>query len=219
MSCARCPIAHVSNTKCPFHPRQRDRGDVLCSEGTPADRVWLVKQGLVVLSRSPRHGAAAVAWTVRRPASFVGLEAIVGPTYRDTATCATSTVTCSVPLEAMNRLLADGARTVLEHVVTVCTDDARVWTGSAATRVASWLLDTEREGLADSLPRHTIAELLDMQPETLSRVLVQLAQAGAIAPSRREIKIVDRERLRQLAGDRTAAPPDRGDASSAPPTG
>lgn len=39
-----------------------------------------------------------------------------------------------------------------------------------------------------------------MEPETLARALVQLAQTGAIAPSRREIKIIDHERLAQLAG-------------------
>jgi CRP-like cAMP-binding protein len=198
VSCARCPISHAAHSKCPFRPKQRERGEVLCTEGSPADRVWLLKQGVVVLSRAS-HGGAAVAWTVRRPASFVGLEALIGPSYRDTAICATSAVVCSVSRQAMDALLAVEARPVLEQVIAVCVDDARVWTGSAAARVAGWLLDTESSGLADSLPRHVIAELLDMQPETLSRVLVQLAQAGAIEPSRREIKIIDRDRLRQLA--------------------
>jgi hypothetical protein len=39
-----------------------------------------------------------------------------------------------------------------------------------------------------------------MQPETLSRALVQLARAGAIEPTRREIEITDRDRLVDLAG-------------------
>jgi hypothetical protein len=34
----------------------------------------------------------------------------------------------------------------------------------------------------------------------LSRALVQLARAGAIEPTRREIRIIDRDRLVELAG-------------------
>jgi hypothetical protein len=39
-----------------------------------------------------------------------------------------------------------------------------------------------------------------MQPEALSRARVELSRAGAIEPTRREIKIVDRDRRVELAG-------------------
>jgi CRP-like cAMP-binding protein len=200
VACVRCGVAHVSHATCPFAIKQRERGDVLYTEGGRADRVWLLKQGVVVLSRSAHADGAAVAWTVRRPTCFLALEAIVEPTYRDTATCASSVLVGSTSRETMDALLDANARVVLEQVIATSAGDARVWTGSAVARVASWLLDAGGPGLTDGVPRHMIAELLGMQPETLSRALVQLAQAGAIEPSRREIKIVDRDRLARLAG-------------------
>ena len=141
-----------------------------------------------------------IAWAVRRPGSFVGLEAILESSYRDTATCVSPVLAGSVSRETMDALLDVNARAVLEQVLATSAGDARVWTGSATARLACWLLDAEGRELADTMPRHVIADLLGMQPETLSRALVQLARAGAIELTRRAIKILDRDRLVQLAG-------------------
>jgi CRP-like cAMP-binding protein len=90
--------------------------------------VALWPSGLViVLSRSAGHAGAMIAWAVRRPGSFVGLEAILEPTYRDTATCVSPVLAGSVSRETMDTLLDVNARPVLEQVLATSAGAARVW--------------------------------------------------------------------------------------------
>jgi CRP-like cAMP-binding protein len=65
-------------------------------------------------------------------------------------------------------------------------------------RVAAWLLDAA-PGEMGALPRHVVAELLGMQPETLSRALAALAEAGAIEVTRRRIDVRDHAALEDAA--------------------
>jgi len=69
--------------------------------------------------------------------------------------------------------------------------------GSAPRRAARWLLDVGEPVVR--LGRATLAGLLGMQPETLSRALAVLVRAGAIALARGRIEIRDVDSLRVAA--------------------
>jgi CRP-like cAMP-binding protein len=76
--------------------------------------------------------------------------------------------------------------------------------GPAAVRVASYLLEQlERGARSDgcivlAAPKKTIASLLNLTPETLSRVLRSLVEEGVLTVSGRRIRVRNRAQLARL---------------------
>jgi len=76
--------------------------------------------------------------------------------------------------------------------------------GPAAVRVASYLLEQlERGARSDGCivlpaPKKTIASLLNLTPETLSRVLRNLVEEGVLTVSGRRIRVRNRAQLARL---------------------
>lgn len=209
VSCASCPCGHAagigSGGSCPLIDRRKERGEYLFFEGEPATHVWFVKRGTVVLARGSGEGEGQErARAVRKAGAFVGLEALVQPTYLDTARVTSSTTVCGATLAAVNAWLgAPGtpARVALEQVLRATGDDAPRAAGpdgNAVRRVARWLLADQQS--AGPLPRRDVAGLLGMVPETLSRALAQLSDLGAVEVTRRSLRVRDPSALRAAAG-------------------
>jgi CRP-like cAMP-binding protein len=188
--------------------RERTAGQVLYVEGDRADYVWFVKSGTVVLHRAAddQRGEGR-ARAVRFAGSFIGLEALVEPIYRDTARATTDVVLCGATREGMDAWLGPAgtpARTALE--LTLRADPASAPTpsapgdGSALQRVARWLSTEGPRGATLTLPRKIVADLLGMRPETLSRSLTKLADEGAIESRRTHLRIIDDQLLASIAG-------------------
>jgi CRP-like cAMP-binding protein len=192
--------------------RRRPAGALLCAAGEPAEKIFFVKHGTVLLSRDPDDaGTSGVAWAVRRSGSLVGVEALVRATYLDTARAVTDVVVCVATREHMEtwlRTREPAARSVLECVLLAFSADAPRRAGAdgnARQRVAAWLLDQPAGASAGStagLPRNVVAGLLGMLPETLSRALAYLAKVGAIDVTRRHVGIRDVGVLEAVAAGR-----------------
>jgi CRP-like cAMP-binding protein len=206
--CGDCPVAQCgrdADGACLFVERHQPRGALVCIEGTPATHVWLIKRGAVLLSRSGDDTAAARGpHAVRRAGAFVGLEALIRPTYRETARVTAPSVLCGATLDVVDRWLGPPGsppRVALEQTLRATCDDlprAASPDGTARQRVARWLLREAAHGAA-ALPRQDVAGLLGLVPETLSRSLARLATTGAIAVDRRHIRILDLEAVRAAA--------------------
>jgi CRP/FNR family transcriptional regulator len=214
--CSLCRIGAASGVgaggACPMVDRRRPAGASLYAAGEAADRLWYVKQGTVLLSRDADEAGASdgVGWAVRRPGSLVGVEALVRDTYLDSARAVTDVVVCGAPREVMQvwlRTREPAARAVLETVLlALCSDAPRAASadGNARQRVAAWILDQGRGPSAPAgLPRHVVAGLLGMLPETLSRALAAIAKTGAIEVTRRRIEIRDAAALEAIAASVT----------------
>lgn len=209
--CAGCPVGAASGAGkgqfCPFVDRSRNAGEVLYLEGEAADYVWFVKSGTVVLHRAndDNHGAGP-ARAVRFGGSFIGLEALVEDTYRDTARTTTDVVLCGATRDGMDAWLGpEGtpARTALELTLRAERDSpprtSAPSDGSALQRVARWLWTEGPRESRLNLPRHIVADLLGMRPETLSRSLTRLVERGAIDSRRTELRILDNGLLESIA--------------------
>jgi CRP/FNR family transcriptional regulator len=185
--------------------RQRAAGACLFVAGEPAERIMFVKRGAVTLSREAGSGRGeGVTWTVRRPGSLLGAEALVRETYLDSARAVTDVVVCTASREEIDAWMRsrDGAsRAFLECVLLAQCEDAprRAGSeGSAQQRVASWILEESR-GERPGLPRNVVAALLGMLPETLSRALAALSARGVITVTRRTVDVRDAEALEAVA--------------------
>lgn len=209
-NCATCPAGRASGVgrggRCPFVARLRPAGSYVYFQGEPADVVWFVKKGTVVLSRSPGDVAGEdSAHAVRRVGSFIGIEALVSPTYLDSARVTEDATLCGTSRENASLWLGPPetpARITLEQVLRASYAEAPRAAGadgSAVQRVARWVLEEARDGRAPSLPRHIVANLLGMVPETFSRALAQLSRRGAIDLTRKLIRVKDPDTLRDLA--------------------
>jgi CRP-like cAMP-binding protein len=206
VACAFCVIGSAARVseggQCPMVDRHRSAGSSLYMAGTPADTVYYVQHGAVALSRgsSEKHGEDA-PYAVRRAGSLIGLEAIIEPTYRDSARAISDVTVCGTSREQM-RVWLDGmgtARVVLECVLATSSSDnaGRATTdGNAQQRVARWLLDSSKQ---KRLPRSILAGLLGMKPETLSRALAAIARTKCIYLTRTRVDVRDAARLEEIA--------------------
>lgn len=192
--------------RCPLVDRRKRRGEYLYLEGEPATHVWFVKRGTVVLARAGgATGGPDRPRAVRQAGAFLGLEALVRPSYVDTARVVAATVVCGGRREQIDEWLGphgSPARMALEQVLRSDAEDVPRATsrdGSAVARVAEWLL-READGAPDaSVPRRFTAGLLGMAPETFSRALRKLTTAGAIDVTRTRLRVKDAARLRAAA--------------------
>jgi CRP-like cAMP-binding protein len=208
-SCVMCPVGRSSGVghggHCPFIDRARQAGEFLYFEGEPATTVWFVKRGTVLLSRATREdGGGDGARAVRRDGHFLGLEALIAPTYVDSARAVTAVKLCGAPIETVDSWLGGRdapARMALEQTCRMMYTEAPRAAGpdgNAVRRVARWLLTDG--STAGDVPRRFVANLLGMVPETLSRALAQLSKEGAIVLTRRTVRVRDAQVLRTLAG-------------------
>jgi len=107
VQCSRCAIGRASGAGagqfCPFIVRQYPRGAFLCNAGEPADYVWLIKEGVVGLGRSP-HDVDQVE-ALRLPGGYIGLECLVQDKYLCTARALTRVTLCGATREGFQRWL------------------------------------------------------------------------------------------------------------------
>jgi CRP-like cAMP-binding protein len=208
-SCRSCPIGKttdiISGGTCPWVGRQRQAGELLYLQGEPARTVWFVKRGTVVLTRAGVDGHEGPQ-AVRGAGTFVGLEALVRPTYQHQARLTVPSVVCAASVDTVDEWLGppdSPARAALVQVLeTVASDLPRAAgpDGPAVRRVASWLCDQAKEGMAPPIPRQVVAGLLGMTPATFSRALAALAARGTITLTRRTLRVRDPEALLAAAG-------------------
>ena len=204
-SCASCPVGRAAGVRfggrCPLVNRKHEGPECLYVEGEPVHHVWFVKRGAVMLSRT--DGESDSPHAVRGPGAFVGLEALIAPTYGDTARIEGTAILCGGARDELDTWLGPAglpARMALEQVLHAAQADrvrGAAADGTADNRVARWLLDAD--ALELGLPREKVAGLLGIVPETLSRVIARLRRRGVIAATRRSIAITDRAALEALA--------------------
>lgn len=207
----RCLIGKAagcgSGGRCPLTPRAVAAGTMMCIEGASVDRVWYVLSGTVALVRDVgEQRGAGVPWSTRRAGTLVGDEALVQNEYADTAVALADVTACSAEVGVFRAWVAsvdaDAARTLMEVLIRGRSADGprpSSAEGTAARRLARWLADECRGGVAPAFPRTLLAGLLGMLPETLSRALSSLVASGAIAVTRARIEIVDADKLLSLA--------------------
>ena len=200
----KCPLEEVcSRSEGPFREARRGRYNIIYLQGEPATQIYFVQRGTVSLHRmSSEERALGRTRALRHAGSFIGIEGLIDPNYRDSARAETDLLLCAASRERVAdwvhqeqvcwQVLRNVLQTEDEELLPLAAPD-----GTALQRVASWILDGNQSERSDNIQRKVIADLLGMRPETMSRALHTLEREGLVEVSRRSLLIVDPEGLRR----------------------
>ena len=196
----------------------RDPGDVICQQDAPSCNVYCIHSGVVELFQRGNNCREVVIGT-RQAGDLVGFEAVLaGLPYTTTALAVEPSVICAIPGTLFLELVERGPELTRCLLTTACkrgiVDQSHFAARTHAhvtERVVGLLLDLGRRAsngntngwkLQTSMPRETMARLLDTTPETLSRTLHRLAAMGILElVGRRGIAVRDPSALEALCGD------------------
>ena len=215
-ACSRCPVGLASGVgergRCPFVPRKRPAGAVLHVVGDAVERIWFIKAGSVLVTRSmDDEQVEGTPWAIRRAGGFLGLEGLVRPEHHESARALTDVTLCSAPRDVVETWLqrhGTASRVLLDAVLRSGVRERPLRgnaDGTAPQRAAAWLLGHAPQAASRQVTRRVLAGLLGMRPETLSRTLRAIEAQGAIFQTRGKIEVVDRGRLRAIARRRRGA--------------
>jgi CRP-like cAMP-binding protein len=192
------------------------RGEVIVGRGAQLPGVLVLSSGTVKLSRRSAEGEERVLRIVGAGEAFGEPTAMLGKPCLYDAIALTDTKLFSLPAAAIFNLVARDrrfARFVVQALAarsyTVLSEFEAATTQRGAQRLAGYLESLrERNGARSTatvqLPvsKTVVAALLGMKKETLSRLLRQFTADGVIGMTRREIAILDPERLSTAARER-----------------
>ena len=190
-------------------------GEAAFSAGDPADHAFLVERGIVQVNRETTSGANETIGLFG-PGELVALPAVLSvQLYPASVRAASPAVAIRIPAVAFREALArdtaiSGALAVvmIEHVSRLRAKVFIVSAEGPSARIAALFLHlAERFGPPASdprvtlipvvLPRATMAGLVSLRPETVSRVIARFRKEGVLS-SVDEGFAVDPERLRRI---------------------
>jgi CRP-like cAMP-binding protein len=184
------------------------RGEVIYTPGETGEALFLLREGAVQIYRmSPEGRKLVIAHLL--PFSFFGEMSCIGQGMYDTFAEVTEASTIvTMNCEVLNRLLIqkpEVARRVLEAFGRRVIEAERqledtVFKGMTA-RVAALLLREAEGDAVDGLTHQDIAERLGVYRETATNALNELKAADLISIGRKHIAILDRARLKRIAGE------------------
>lgn len=195
-------VEHVG----PYHA-----GDTLFREGDPFEAIAAVRAGTVKTCVTDRDGHEHVLG-FHFPGEVIGLNAIDGHRYPCDAVALDTVMLCrfSFPKISVLASRVPGLQRELFRLLSRDIGRAALLSGdwTADQRVAAFLVGMSRRlaarGFSASrfqltMARTDIANFLRLAPETVSRVLRRMQDDGLLAVERRDVSLLDRDRIEALA--------------------
>lgn len=197
--CLGCRLVAPQAEPCPFRRARYPEGYLFFRQGDRPTTGHYLRGGLVLLTEGDADGC--LTWQgLRGPGGFLDLPALRSKPHRTTARALGAAEVCSIPLDRLQYWLGpepSPARALLDLALdeaTILARDRTLREATAVRRVATFLLEHTEPGGSLGLQKQTLAGLLSMRPETISRVLTRLRRAKVISHGRR-IRVLDRAGL------------------------
>lgn len=203
----------ASQARLRTYPRQHH----LYCIGDPTTHVYVVRSGLVAMVEMDDRGCSRVVITYGADDVSGSMCATLGMMHQCTATALVDSEVLDFPKSAFDWAYENypklGLR-VLHEVNSIVRRSRRMIMRLTLTpimaRMASYLLSVPALGHGPgataaraelTLSHQDLALLLGTTRESVTRVLDRLATDGIISVARRNIEIIDRDRLQRLMGD------------------
>ncbi len=206
---------------------ERARGESFCTEGAPAEGLFLLTRGVVKLVRSLEGGRDVIIELVGH-GDVIGEAALTDAALYDaSAICVHPSTALAIGREAAQSFVAanpGAVRNVLallhesllrahQRVEDLSIFRVRQRLARFLVRLGDWVGREEggRIVVPLALSRQELAALVGTTMETTIRVMSGLRQEGLVTPARRGVVLNDRAALELIAGEsgdaRTSAPP------------
>jgi len=188
--------------------RRVERGAMLFFEGEPSAGLWVIEAGRVKIFKVNVEGREHILHLLGPGDSFNDVAAVDGGPNPVNAAALSDLIVWVIPSARLQEFLADYPPAALSVAQAVSQrlrgaiqqiEDLALY--SVQARMARFLLSQAEDPSlrGPAVTRAAIAAHLATTPETVSRVLRSLEEAGAIRFDRHRIMIVDEELLRGLA--------------------
>ncbi|MBK6465850.1 MAG: Crp/Fnr family transcriptional regulator [Rhodobacter sp.] len=217
--CAKCsfhaqslwqPVAGaaLSTLARSFTRRELDEGGTLYHQGVPSDGVYCVSRGLIAIRTFGPDGGSSLL-RLAYPGDLVGYRAfLTGRGHRTEARALMPSRVCVVARHDAQRVV-QACPAVLARLAERCADDldryqeriqeiARLPNKARLLRLLDQLMTAHGEAEGDirsmrlPISRRDLADVLGVQPETLSRLMKRLEAEGLLRSSGRMIVIRQR---------------------------
>lgn len=188
---------------------------ILSLEGDVGQSVYLIKSGAVKVSRSLLDGREQIL-RILGPGDVLGWEALFGESSNVTAENLGESEICSIAQSDLSTLLEGNPaltrgvmRALFQELMKAQESIRDLGLKNARERVATLLLSIplpccqqqpHGQKVQLCLSRREISKLVGVAQETVSRVLSELRRDGIIELQGRDIRVLDRQQLSQLAG-------------------
>jgi CRP/FNR family transcriptional regulator, polysaccharide utilization system transcription regulator len=201
-SCLSCSeVEEVENHR---SSRSFQAGQVLFHQGDPHFGIYCLNSGLVKLESFSSEGGAQLL-RLARPGEPLGYRAYLSRgRQRYRATAVTSVSVCALSSDYLHTLQKD-VPTFSQSLIEKLSHDLEHaecrWLGlmqkNSEQRVAQILLEFQSAGEGWP-PRKDMAHLVDMTPETFTRILARFEQRGWLERTRQKIELLQLEQLEKL---------------------
>jgi CRP-like cAMP-binding protein len=188
------------------HLRRIDSGHTLFHQGDKAERFYFLADGQVKLHRAFGNGRDKLVEVIKPGNSFAEALLFTGiKEYPVSATALKASVVVSVEGGSYRRLLEEQPQICLDILATLSVrlhqrlnEIDTLTLANASQRVIRFLmLESESSGgiIDFDVPKCLVATRLGIQPETFSRILHRLVDAGLIRIDRRRVHVMDPKAL------------------------
>lgn len=183
-------------------------GEMIIIEGEPTSGLWMIESGRVRIFKVSPGGTELVLHLLGEGETFSDISALDGGENAASAAALSPVIAWLLPVETLREAMAKDNALAL-NVIRGLTARIRRLVGkiedlslySVTVRLARFLLDQVADPSLSGpgVTRTAIAAYLNTTPQTISNVLRELEQAGAIRFDRHRIMIVREDILREIA--------------------
>lgn len=232
VSCADCPWARACagndcsrstaesvSQRCP--PPMKRQAHVF-RQGDKLDSLYVVRSGSAKSYFDNADGLEQIV-AFHYPGDLLGFDAVASGHHQTAVVALETMALCRIPFSQFEsvavrtpRLWSDVLRAAARQMIEKNNHALLLGQKSAQARFASLIIYLSNRFAARgcsryefnlSMSRQDIANYLSLAVETVSRLFGDFQANGIIAVDRRYVRIVDLERLRQMAGDTLGAKP------------
>lgn len=186
------------------------KGNLIIKSGEPIREFIYLVDGLVKLQKIGSKGKEQII-TIARPMDFIGLLSVLSKdTYEYTITALTDSVVCRIDLTTIRKMLrmnGDFALDVLRYISNtadnIITHTYSLNSKNLRGRIAMLLVEFSEKyfnSLEYTLPmsRKEIAEMIDMTPENVIRIMSEFRKDGVINLRSKQVEIINMDLLKKI---------------------
>jgi len=188
------------------HENRFRKGDTIFSEGDSGETLYIIKSGMVKITKYTKDGKTKTLAILREKDSFGEMAILTRDARSATVEALMDVVTISLSKENFIQLIKQEPsipmqiiKTLSQRLARADRDIKNMALGDARSRVACVLMDLRDDLQTMKLTHQDIADLAGLTRETTTRTLTQLESDSIIAVKNRQFRIINNEKMKELS--------------------